>query len=124
MRTAALILLLAIPAQADWTHHDTVLEVAYQIVHAIDYAQTLEIARDDRYYECNPLLGDRPDSAAVTGYFLLTAIAHPFVSRMLPVKSEIWGVEWSPRRVWQGVTLGIGVGCVVNNYSIGLSGSF
>jgi hypothetical protein len=61
MRTLLLLLLLPFNVCADnWSTGDTWREMPWQIINFIDYKQTLEIARNPKFIELNPILGENP----------------------------------------------------------------
>lgn len=98
-----------------WSHADTALEAIFWTTFAVDWLQTLEIARHpywcvttpcavgvlpdgsrvvvpsredrfDRYMERNPLLGRHPDARRVNAYFLATGLTYYLVTRRLSVR--------------------------------------
>lgn len=102
----------ATASASDWKEVDTERQLAYILLHAIDWAQTRHIAREpDKFYEFNPLLGEHPSVKRVDSYMLVSALAHTAVSYVLPP-------EW--RRAFQHITLSVKSGLVNHNFSIGL----
>jgi hypothetical protein len=89
---AARIVLLALsldgsfPASAaDWSLEEKRLLFGALTLHACDWAQTKEIARNQvRYYESNPLLGESPSASRVNNYFIGTAAATALAAHLLP----------------------------------------
>ena len=128
MMKMVLLLLLALSAgfaQAEglsykvdpWRTEDTQREVAYAIVHLMDWGQTRNIAKHpERWYEKNPKLGRHPSVAQVDRHFLfgfpLGAISHPIISYLLPAKY---------RPVWQYITIGYEWSYVERNFSLGIT---
>lgn len=101
------------------------LEAAWEVLHVIDYGQTLQIAMEpDRYWELNPVLGKHPSVDSVHVYMLGSALLHPVITYVLPRKVDVFGVEVPVRRIWQGISIGMSGACVVNNFSIGLGMGF
>lgn len=100
-----------------WTSNDTKWQIAYIVVHTIDWRQTINIVEreGEGYYETNPILGRSPSRRRVDTHFAVTALAHTAISYALPP-------DW--RRRWQMVTIGIEAGYVGYNYSIGLKMDF
>jgi hypothetical protein len=91
-------------------------EAAWQVIHVIDWGQTLSIADNpDKYHEINPLIGKHPSRGRVNTYMLASAALHPLVTYVLP--SEY-------RWYWLGGTLTLSTACVINNNSIGLKIGF
>lgn len=99
-------------------------EAAYLTLHVIDWAQTLEVARlardpescqrNTEYEECwehNPLLGSQPSSGEVNRYFVATGLLHIAVANLLPDGYA---------EPFQWVTIGIEVGAITNNASMGV----
>ena len=94
-------------------NQDIALEVAYQIVHYVDYRQTRVIAENpDKYFERNPFIGKHPSTSRVRNYFAGTAIAHAAITALLPAGKY--------RTLWQGATITLQAGVVHYNYSIGI----
>jgi hypothetical protein len=117
-RPAILSLLLTIPALASepWTTQDKVLEGAFIAAMAIDYRQTSDIHRTVPgrcpYYEQNVIMGARPSQAMINRYFLTTTALQIAAVGLLP--SGKW------RTMAQAFTLGVEVGAIGHNYTIGL----
>jgi hypothetical protein len=91
-------------------------EVAYQTLHVIDTAQTLEIARHpDEFRETNLTMGDHPTTARVIGWSVTLGAVHYVVSDFL-LAHEM------PKTyaAWQLVTIGATAQDVRSNYRIGL----
>lgn len=97
---------------SDWKQADTERQLAYLLLHAVDWGQTRNIARKpDEFYEFNPLLGEHPSVKRVDSYMLVSALTHTAISYVLPP-------GW--RRAFQHVTLSVKSGLVNHNFSIGL----
>ena len=80
-----LLLLTAAPAAADnWTPAEKRWAAAAATLHLIDWGQTRYIARSDRFYERNPILGRHPSSGRVDRYFLATAIGVGLAAHYMP----------------------------------------
>lgn len=101
---------------SDWTNKDTLVETTYLAMHTADWLQTLKI-RDPHcpLHEANPVLGRKPSRGKVNAYFLATGIAHILIAHSLPPKTRHW---------FQVVTIGMEVGCIGNNYSLGVRVKF
>ena len=109
---AAIMLSFAMLCADEWTTKDTVLESVYMVLHVVDWAQTRHIADNpDLFYENNPLIGRNPSRRRVDMIFLVGAILHPIVSYNMP---KGW------RDVWFGVSIGLELACVSNNFKIGV----
>jgi hypothetical protein len=103
---------LTTPKQRKLSVTDKTLEITWQIIHFIDWGQTLEIARQpDRYFERNKILGSHPSVGEVNTYMAITAVTHAVVSYLLPKKY---------RKYWQHLTIYESLSCVVNNFNLGL----
>lgn len=97
---------------SDWKQADTERQLAYLLLHLIDWGQTRNIARNpDEFYEFNPLLGEHPSVKRVDSYMLVSALTHTAISYLLPP-------NW--RHAFQHVTLSVKSGLVNHNFSIGL----
>ena len=112
-----LILLLSSPVYAiDWSKEDTAREVVWQILHVVDWGQTLDIARQPhKYHELNPILGKHPSVGKVNTYMALSAVAHLGISLALPKEYRKW---------FQYLTIGATGSLVVHNFNIGLKVRF
>lgn len=127
-----ILLIVPLPVSADdWDEVDTSLQVAYSVVHLIDWNQTLQIAEyadnhkrcekdtfgfrsavagcesyEENIYEGNLFLGKRPSKSSVNKYFAGTLIGHYLVSKWL---------DKPYRNIWQSVWIGIELGYVNHN---------
>ncbi|GAB6094130.1 hypothetical protein JCM14469_03820 [Desulfatiferula olefinivorans] len=94
---AALILF---PSQTfafgSWNQETTARELCFLYTLSKDWQQTLDISeRPDQYQEKNRILGPHPDKKDVHIYFAGCAVAHAFISYMLPPRySKIWQATW------------------------------
>ena len=93
-----------------WSKQDIQKEAAWQILHAVDYGQTLDIA-DSNCTELNPALGLTPHDDSVHIWALGTATFHLLVSHWLKDENRKW---------WHWATIGLKGAAVINNYSLGL----
>jgi len=111
------VALLAGSAQADeWMTADTQREAVYLALHAMDWAQTRNIARNPyKWHEQNSILGEHPSVDRVDAYFAIIALAHVAVSDMLPTEY---------RTAWQHVSIGFEAGVVGHNLSLGIGMEF
>lgn len=111
----AVIIILPVSSYSEDNHitkADIIREITWLGIHAIDYGQTLEIARHpDKYKELNPILGKHPSVNNVNIYMITTALLHPIISYILPKEYRV---------IWQYVTISTSTICVINNYSIGI----
>lgn len=109
---AALLCLPALAQPSTWTPADTRAESVYLLLHAADWAQTLQIADSNgRWQETNPLLGRRPSRGEVNAYFAATAVAHVLIARQLSPEARRW---------FQGISIGVEAGCVGVNFRAGV----
>lgn len=117
------VILAPLSAQAadPWRTEDTWREVGFAVVLALDHQQTLTIARNPQeWYELNPLLGKHPSVGKVNNLFLLSAIAHPIVSYLLPTDKCLGPIcDW--RSAFQWTSIVIEGGAVVHNISVGIN---
>ena len=114
--TMMIALLLPVSAQADsWDAADIQREATYQVLAAVDWGQTRDIANHPGYHEQNAILGLHPSTSKINTYFATTALLHAGIAYMLPPK-------W--RTPFEYITIGIEVGAVANNASIGLRVKF
>jgi len=123
----ALLLLVSSSAFADeWSTGDTGRETTYQVLAAVDWAQTrgfrrgsVLCSRDGQNncyrYEQNVILGPRPSQDRIDAYFVATGIAHYLISKALPEKY---------RTLFQYISIGVEVGVVSHNFSFGVAAKF
>jgi hypothetical protein len=90
-------------------------EVAFEVLHAIDWGQTLDIAGSDEYYEMNPIIGRYPSRGRVNLVMCATAIGHPIVTWLIPDSWRWWWIG--------GTSVGKAV-TVIHNNRIGLKMDF
>lgn len=83
---SAFLACFVLPAHSkDWTPYEKQLLAADLVLHACDWAQTREIARDQvRYYEGNALLGESPSTTRVDNYFIGSALLTVAAAHLLP----------------------------------------
>jgi hypothetical protein len=86
-------------------------QLAYTMATMIDWKQTLNIVKDDRYYEINPILGKHPSRERVNTLIPLGIAAHWLIAWWLPKEY---------RATWQGGWLLVETTAIVHNYSVGL----
>lgn len=122
---AAAALLLALPLTltgcADWSRETRIEEATYQVLSAVDTAQTFQAARHPECYgEGDPItsvvIGQHPKPGAVLGYGIARAGLHAFVTDWM-VRDD---ASPTALRIWQALTLGIEGRDVRNNWVIGL----
>ncbi len=102
-----------------WSGTDKSLEAAYQILNAIDWAQTRQIARQpEKYSEAGTdqygsasIIGEHPSRNAVNAWHLVKALGHPAIVNKL---SEPW------KSIFQALTVGTTGSAVKNNNKIDL----
>jgi hypothetical protein len=117
------VLFPALLCAEPWTSKQIYLEVACEALMAMDYWQTLNIARNpQKYSEMNPVIGRHPSTESVSQYFLSWMIIHPIVTHVLPSKSK--DHKWINRENWQYVTIAVEAGAVGKNLSIGIGVRF
>jgi hypothetical protein len=100
--------------KSEWTKGDTALQLTYTTLYAMDWAQTLHIARNpEKYYETNPHLGKHPSEGEVNSYFAAGLVLNTAVAYALPKPwRTVWQVGFIVDRygyVRQNRNIGIGV---------------
>ena len=91
---------------------DSLREAGWQVLHIVDWGQTLDIARNPGlYHEINPVIGRHPSVGRVNLYMGLSAAGHLAVSWALPKEYRVY---------WQWMTIGVTGGLVGHNFNIGL----
>ena len=100
----------------EWSKRDYILQATWTVLHIVDWGQTLDIAKNpQQYHENNPILGGHPSVGRVNSYMAAGLIINPLIVHVLPSK-------WRP--YFQGLSIGVTTGCVVNNYRVGLHVNF
>ena len=116
MWTRLAVIALLLSGCAGWTRDDTYRHAALTGLMAVDYAQTMKIAREpEKYWERNPILGKHPSEADVTMYFASAYAIKTGVAMALPPEYRKW---------WQYSMIAASAGCVGWNLSIGLGIGF
>ena len=99
-----------------WTKQDTYRHAALTALFAVDYAQTMKIAREpDDYHERNPILGEHPSELEVTGYFIGTYALTTGVAMLLTPTYRKW---------FQYIIIGGQTAVIANNLHVGLGFGF
>lgn len=124
---AALVTIIVIALLASGCGTMSTYEKSWQLTHAIDYGQTLHIARSPTCYgEGNfltkRLVGSHPSESEVTAVMATYALAHYGVNRWLEEKAENEGTRgWhATLRFFQASTTLLSARTIVRNHGIGL----
>ena len=119
LKTITLLLILLFPITAtaeDWSDTDSALEISWQIIHSIDWLQTISAMKQpDIYHDNNPVMGKHPSLDKVDSYMAISAIGHLAISYLLPK-------EYRP--YWHYLTIAISGTCVINNINVGVNINF
>lgn len=123
----ALVILVAIFALSgcvqfdrQWSTENRRLETAYQVIHAVDGIQTLQIANQpDRYSESSWMLPSHPTTGQVAVWYMGTAYGHTLVTDALDEHAPRWVC-----RTWQVLTIIDAANAVRGNYQLGLRMGF
>jgi hypothetical protein len=95
-------------------------EIAWQTLHAVDVAQTLDAARDPCYQESawltRQLIGRQPSDGAVLAWGAGTAVLHAWISQELEERDA---PGWL-RMAWDLGTLGQTAYAVGSNHTTGI----
>ena len=94
-----------------WSAQDYAMQSLVVGTKAVDWLQTKEIARNDDYYERNPILGENPSQTEVNLFFLAGSILETGAVHF--TKSEY-------RPYVQTIFIGVNSAFVIHNYSIGV----
>jgi hypothetical protein len=93
-------IIIALPTMSfafgTWNQETTARELCFLFTLSKDWQQTLDISKNpDEYSEQNAFLGRHPDQTKVNMYFAGCAMAHAFITYILPPKlSKVWQVTW------------------------------
>jgi hypothetical protein len=108
------------------------LEAGWQVLHAVDMAQTVHIAREpgcyyERGFPTRQVLGSQPSEAGVIAFGIASAYAHRYLSGVLDERVQNARNTGQHVRTWETVraashmvALGIKINAVANNHAIGL----
>ena len=110
-------------AKADDTNPNAktpVTEWVYQGAAFADMLTTLDIKNHPNLQEENPIMGAHPSDAKVVGYFAATGLLHWAITRELVREN----VPSAIVQTWEGLGIGLEVGMVAHNYSLGLRAKF
>lgn len=120
MDCSRMVLALASLALSGCTALETRESQAWLVLHAIDTAQTLDIAHDSRCYEerdgiTRSLIGAHPSDGEVIAWSVGMAGLHLGVTELLLRNDH-------PKlaKAWQYVRIGITLDAISNNYSAGI----
>ncbi len=120
----AAVLACALCGRLSWTKSEIAKEAMWGGLQLMDYRQTMQTARNpDRFRELNPFLGEHPSQGEVSAWFMGWAFWHPVITDALPREKTILGSRIKPRDLWQNLSLAVSGACVINNFSVGLSGT-
>ncbi len=118
------LLLTVFPGQAhaDDAPPTPATEWVYQTAAFADMLTTLDIKHHpaSQVVETNVVLGQRPSDAKVIGYFATTGALHYLFTREL-VREH---VPSSVVQAWEALGIGLEVGVVAHNYSMGVRINF
>lgn len=91
--TIVLVLFASVATAGDsWDRTDKILLGTTMATAALDYGQSMHIARNPRdHFEYNPIFGEHPSPAAVRNAFLIGAVVKIIVAELLPSRyRKIW----------------------------------
>ena len=131
MRTLIImsVLLSGCAVNGEWTRQDTILEVSFQVVNAMDAVTTSRIHESPDWHpvEINgvpyrrrleestaltrAVLGPRPSKSDTYMWFATLGLSHWIIARSLPPKWRPW---------YQGATIGLSSDAVIGNCDNGL----
>lgn len=109
----------------NWSKTDTAWQTVFISLAVVDWAQTRWMAKQnwewdgEYHHETNFILGDYPSSKDVDIYMPTAMLAHTLVAMALEPEAEIFGYKINPRRIWQGVWIGIEGAATTNNFILG-----
>lgn len=116
IRLASLIFLgltLFIPVNsvfAEMQEEDKLLFNSFLALELIDWAQTLEIARNEDYIETNPILGENPSEKEVNLYFI----------SCIGINYMIAKSDWKYKKLWLTLATALQAYCTTHNYRMGV----
>ena len=117
----AALLCLSLAGCSSWSRETRIEEATYQVLSAVDTAQTYHGAKDPACYtESDPItsmvIGNHPKPATVIGYGVARAGLHAFVTDwMVRDDAAPWAI-----RTWELLSIGVEGKDVHGNWVIGL----
>ena len=120
LKLLLLVVIVLLPSNSfafdEWSKRDYTLQATWTVLHIVDWGQTLDIAKNpDNFHENNPFIGEHPSVRKVNLLMGSSTIINPLITHVLPSR-------WRP--YFQGLSLAVTTGCVVNNYKLGLHINF
>lgn len=117
MRRLALILALLLTGCATdpWSRADVERQAAYIALSVVDTGQTLDIKNHDGIRELNFVLGENPSDKRIVSFMVTTRVLHTLAVHFMPA-------DWRPAFQW--ASIGVELGAVTNNASLGLQLKF
>ena len=121
---AFLLLLGPLAASEPWSKRDVAMETTYQVLLLMDWRQTSDFHKQGYYDgagvwrsvgERNMFLGSQPSQAKINLICLASSLGHLWISNSLSSRDRV---------MWQGLTIGVEVLAVSNNYKIGVRVTF
>jgi hypothetical protein len=118
----AFVIVISLTGCAALAPETRVEETAFQVIHAVDTAQTIDIRRHPGLHECaGPMgaawaIGEHPKDHQVYEFMAAEGLLHLAITEALSRSSLPRG--WV--RAWELVTIGIDSGVVAHNFSLGL----
>jgi len=107
---------------ASWNRETVIEESAYQVLHAVDTAQTINIRKQwlegSDLYEVDSrwAIGKEPSEGKVIAYMATVAVAHACVTEIMVANdAPKWAI-----RTWEILSIGVTVDEVGRNYSLGI----
>ena len=94
---------------------DTYTRNAGYALIAIDWAQTIQISRDDNFIETNQGLGEYPTVAEVNRFFIVRTLYHFAINKYKP---------FDLHKMWNVWVIMDGGSAVINNHMIGVRFGF
>jgi len=104
-------LLVGTAFAGEWTTQDAMMQGALSLSLGVDYLQTIEITRNDNYYETNLILGKHPTKTDVGLYFSGCLVGSYLIARALPRRY---------RTIFQGIVIGGQISTIIRNYQLGI----
>ena len=95
------------------TVHADEADLVFYMQHAIDVAQTLQIARSDCHIEvggAGMFIGENPSTDAVIAWGIATAIGYTMIKDKLPKWAKYINISFKTFTVNQNHRIGLGVG--------------
>lgn len=111
------LLFAPVSAQASdsWTKNEIIKQGIYGLIVWVDAKQTMQGIESGDYREANPFLGERPSAEEISSHLLTVFVGHALIANYLSTEN---------RKMFQDVSLIIGITNITRNHAVGVRINF